>query len=295
MKPSLPLSTAIAGGAFWFVFSAFCSPVLAQPLESQTEIIIPVTPAVASAGDGIIIPVPAPESGIEEVDSSTLSSAPQRITTPSIETTPARLLPPPRSLTPQPSLPPKSFETEAIQAKVSEPVLIQTKSVEILVPTPEEAEPESNDTKISRGWIPSPPAPVTPAPTEVESTPGEVPAAPTTLPLPEVNGLPPLPVPGAKIPLGNPGSDRSVIAREENLPPPPNTSLLVGSRFRVVVDIASAGQQAQIRALIPDAFRSTYQGRSVIQVGAFKERSEADNVIQVMTSNGFEPVVELVQ
>jgi hypothetical protein len=287
MKSSLPLSSAIAGGAFWIIFSALCLPVSARPLESQTEIIIPATPALAPAGDGIIIPVPAPESGIEEV-SSMLSSAPQRTTSPRSETTPAQLLPPPRSLAPQPILPPESLETEVIQAKVNEPARIQIKPVEILVPTPEEA-PESNDTKISRGWIPSP------APVEVESTPSEVPPAPATLPLPEVNSLPPLPVPRAKIPLGNPGSDRSVIARDENLPPPPNTSLLVGPRFRVVVDIASAGQQAQIRALIPDAFRSSYQGRSVIQVGAFKERSEADNVIQVMTSNGFEPVVELVQ
>lgn len=112
--------------------------------------------------------------------------------------------------------------------------------------------------------------------------------------------LTPLPVPRVAIPPGNAETPTvyaagSAIGSADDPPPPPSPGTLLGHRYRVVVTIADASQQAKVRSLIPDAFRSSYQGRSVMQVGSFKSRNEADSVIQIMTQNGFQPVLVTVQ
>jgi hypothetical protein len=38
--------------------------------------------------------------------------------------------------------------------------------------------------------------------------------------------------------------------------------------------------------LVPDAFRSSYQGRTVLQVGAFEDRTKADEVMDLLNRNG---------
>lgn len=108
-----------------------------------------------------------------------------------------------------------------------------------------------------------------------------------------------LPVPGSSIPMGNASGEPDVISGDspmgKNPPPPPAQSALVGPRYRVVVETSNTSQQSQVRQLVPDAFRSTYQGRSVMQVGSFEERTKADPVIQKMQSNGYNPIIEVVQ
>lgn len=111
-----------------------------------------------------------------------------------------------------------------------------------------------------------------------------------------------LPVPNTPIPLGHAGSSSTVFATRGTLfsapgnpPPPPVATAALGPRFRVVVEVRDSDQRAQIRSLVPDAFRSSYQGKAVMQVGSFKQRAEADVVIHLMTSNGLNPIVELVQ
>jgi len=112
--------------------------------------------------------------------------------------------------------------------------------------------------------------------------------------------LTPLPVPRVAIPLGNGETPTiyaagSAVGSAEDPPPPPSPGILLGHRYRVVVEVQDSDQQAKVRALVPDAFRSSYQGRSVLQVGSFKSRNEADSMIQVMTQNGFQPVLVTVQ
>jgi cell division septation protein DedD len=70
---------------------------------------------------------------------------------------------------------------------------------------------------------------------------------------------------------------------------------MLGPRYRVVVETGDTSQQAQIRTLVPGAFRSSYQGRAVVQVGSFKERSKADEMLQIMNSNGFNAVIDAIQ
>ncbi len=111
-----------------------------------------------------------------------------------------------------------------------------------------------------------------------------------------------LPVPSAKIPLGNAGDDADVYAAGNSLnpataapPPPPIPAFLLGPRYRVVVETSKSSEQSQIRTLVPGAFRSFYGGRSVMQVGSFQERGKADEMMQMMQSNGFHPILEAVQ
>ncbi len=42
-------------------------------------------------------------------------------------------------------------------------------------------------------------------------------------------------------------------------------------------------------------FRSSYQGKTVMQVGAYRQQVEVDEMIQRLSSNGFAPVVEPLQ
>lgn len=111
-----------------------------------------------------------------------------------------------------------------------------------------------------------------------------------------------LPVPSTPIPMGNAGSSSAVFVARGTLssppgspPPPPLKVVSLGPRFRVVVEAQNLDQQAQIRSLVPDAFRSSYKGKVVIQVGSFKERTKADEIIHLMTNNGFAPIVESSQ
>lgn len=128
------------------------------------------------------------------------------------------------------------------------------------------------------------------------------------LPEPRVQpGL--LPVPGSEIPIGNTGGMPTLAVSQRN----PRQSgaittqgnrlvgnsrsstsraIALGMRYRVVVDADSPRQQSLVRSLVPGAFRSRYNGRSVIQVGAFSDRQEAEEMIQKMNGNGFNAILE---
>lgn len=100
-----------------------------------------------------------------------------------------------------------------------------------------------------------------------------------------------LPVPPSNIPLGDAGNDPDLIARADQLPPPPVSNLTIGPRIRVLVEVSERDRQTQLRTLVPDAFRSFYQGRPMLQVGSFTEEAKVEEMISLMTSNGFVPVV----
>jgi hypothetical protein len=70
-------------------------------------------------------------------------------------------------------------------------------------------------------------------------------------------------------------------------PPPEVTS----HRYRVIVP-ASGSQQSELRTLVPDAFRSSYRGQSVLQVGAYRTQQEADEMLSFLSSNGFNGVLD---
>lgn len=154
--------------------------------------------------------------------------------------------------------------------------------------------------------IPVPPPEATPVVRSVSRPP----AAQTTalrnappLPLAPQDGTPPgsshlLPVPSSNIPIGNTGGmpkvrvPQAAQERSDTPPLPPSQASLMGIRYRVVVAPENDNQRLQVSQLVPDAFPSAYQGRSVMQVGAFGERGKADQLIEMLSSQGLKAMME---
>jgi hypothetical protein len=104
-----------------------------------------------------------------------------------------------------------------------------------------------------------------------------------------------LPVPGGNIPIGHTAGSSvriwSGAARlVPNTPSVASSNPFVGSlRFRVVVSAATEEQQMQLRSLVPGAF--AIRG-SVMQAGAFSDRSKADELLQLLLQQGLNAQVE---
>jgi N-acetylmuramoyl-L-alanine amidase len=62
--------------------------------------------------------------------------------------------------------------------------------------------------------------------------------------------------------------------------PAPNTS-----HFRVIVPMQSPETLQQVRNVEPEAFRTTVEGRTVVQVGLFQERQRAEEVRQTLVAS----------
>ena len=57
-------------------------------------------------------------------------------------------------------------------------------------------------------------------------------------------------------------------------------------KYRVLVETSNSSQQAQVRSLYPDAFRTVYQGKTMLQVGAFSQRDKADKASRSLADLG---------
>ncbi len=105
-----------------------------------------------------------------------------------------------------------------------------------------------------------------------------------------------LPVPGSRIPMGRADSGSDIYNLRAGLPPaPPPTSIALGPRYRVVVSTFSSRQKAKIKGLVPGAFRSSYRGRSVMQVGSFASKRDAQDRMQLIQRHGMNPILEKTQ
>jgi cell division septation protein DedD len=81
-------------------------------------------------------------------------------------------------------------------------------------------------------------------------------------------------------------------ARRQPSTSSPQRAVALGFRYRVVVDANTDSEQARIHALIPNAFRSSFRGRSVMQVGAFSDRDKANELLQSLRMQGFQATLE---
>jgi len=63
-------------------------------------------------------------------------------------------------------------------------------------------------------------------------------------------------------------------------------------RYRVVVPVVSEESKIEIRRLVPNAFPSRSNGQSVIQVGAFSDRTLADEQVKKLAQSGFNAAIE---
>lgn len=108
-----------------------------------------------------------------------------------------------------------------------------------------------------------------------------------------------LPVPGGNIPVGNsrklpkPSVNRNTATSTAGGPPiPPTHATILGMRYRVVVEADSKSKQDFVRSVVPGAFRTFVNGKVLMQVGAYKERAEADEMLQRVTSQGLRGILE---
>ncbi len=106
-----------------------------------------------------------------------------------------------------------------------------------------------------------------------------------------------LPVPGSNIPTSGrgyvpPGLQTGPAASSSPRRLTPITTALLGLRYRVVVEGNSERLYRRVRSVVPDAFRANIQGRSVIQAGAFQNRSKANQVLRRLTRNGIPAKLE---
>jgi cell division protein FtsN len=98
-----------------------------------------------------------------------------------------------------------------------------------------------------------------------------------------------------KAPIGDAKGSKEVYARNTQLPPPPpSPKVLLTRRYRVIVIAKSDAKQDKIRDLVASAFRTTYQGKSAMQVGSFNSSSEAEAKAELMRQNGFKPITEVI-
>ncbi|MCY7274600.1 MAG: DUF1565 domain-containing protein, partial [Phormidesmis sp. CAN_BIN44] len=107
-----------------------------------------------------------------------------------------------------------------------------------------------------------------------------------------------LPVPGGDAPIGNVGTMPTVpvwqTARNSSDSPPalPSRPATLGVRYRVVVEAISDREQAQVKAIIPGAFTVSSRGRALMQAGAFGEQAKANELLQILTSQGLKASIE---
>jgi hypothetical protein len=61
--------------------------------------------------------------------------------------------------------------------------------------------------------------------------------------------------------------------------------------YKVIVEAKYGYQESKIRSLYPDAFRTTHQGRSMLQVGVFSSQQRAEQVLQSLRNAGLTPLM----
>jgi hypothetical protein len=140
----------------------------------------------------------------------------------------------------------------------------------------------------------SPTAPVTGTSNRATPPAAVVPRTPSGEPLPpppNPSNLPPLTPPVSTAPeasrivppppprnLRNRGSVSDTLTF--NPPSPTTNSRPAGNRFKVMIDARTDGDRSRVRSLYPDAFRASYGGKSLWQIGVFTERDKAEAALQ---------------
>lgn len=77
-----------------------------------------------------------------------------------------------------------------------------------------------------------------------------------------------------------------------SLPQTNQTVSALSLRYRVVVEVRSMEEQTKLLSLVPDAFRTVSDGKVVMQVGAFSDRSQAEEVLEKINSTGLLGAIE---
>ncbi|MEO1621360.1 MAG: DUF1565 domain-containing protein [Cyanobacteria bacterium J06632_3] len=107
-----------------------------------------------------------------------------------------------------------------------------------------------------------------------------------------------LAVPNTSIPIGS-GSSATIFSPPTaggGAPPaPPSRAQALGLYYRVFVEASDPFEQDSVREVVPDAFRTRFEGRTVMQVGAFPTEREAEERRELLEDNNFDVRVEYIR
>ncbi|MEL6776483.1 MAG: DUF1565 domain-containing protein [Cyanobacteria bacterium J06597_16] len=107
-----------------------------------------------------------------------------------------------------------------------------------------------------------------------------------------------LAVPSSEIPVGSGGSNTIFSAPRSGVgapPAPPSRAQALGLYYRVFVEAADPFVQDDVREVVSDAFRTNFQGRTVMQVGAFPTEEEAEERRRLLERNDLDARVEYIR
>ena len=68
-------------------------------------------------------------------------------------------------------------------------------------------------------------------------------------------------------------------------------SQLPTESYRVIVEVSNSSQESQVRSLYPEAFSTVHQGKSMLQVGRFSQRQNAEDTLQNIQNLGWEGMI----
>ncbi|MBD2071112.1 DUF1565 domain-containing protein [Leptolyngbya sp. FACHB-671] len=296
--------------------SSVARPPVSRPSASQPSAISaqPPTPAairpnvaIPSTADAVEIPVPPPSTQVTPPARNQSPARPGQTTQSAPAVRPEQTVRPGQAVRPQvparttaatvpatdapieiPVLPPSSSSTSAPAAQPMREVVV-SRSPERSPGAPSNRTATATDAPIE---IPVPP------PASGTPTPAQAPVAPRAAnPVRSANLLP---VPSGNIPVGNIGSLPTVSAANSSY----NRTSILGSgsysggaafvRYRVLVEADSESMQSEVRSVVPGAFRTYANGRTMMQAGAFGDRSLADEAAQMLNRSGFRAMVQPV-
>jgi len=108
-----------------------------------------------------------------------------------------------------------------------------------------------------------------------------------------------LPVPPGEIPVGNTGDMTRVTvaaARSQAFSQSSQWGAQAQSlQYRVLVADTDEQVQSQVQALVPDAFSTSLQGQSALQIGAFSSYENAQEAVQILSRNGLRGIIQPVE
>ena len=103
-----------------------------------------------------------------------------------------------------------------------------------------------------------------------------------------------LAVPGPDIPIGSGGGLLPNEVASGNQGDIPLSPMALGLRYRVVVESGSDADLRRVRSVVPEAFTTVVQGRSVVQAGAFRDQYRANYLLQQLTRSGLRARIEMM-
>ena len=81
------------------------------------------------------------------------------------------------------------------------------------------------------------------------------------------------------------------VLNQDQFPSFPVAGQLPAQSYRVIVKVNDSSHASQVRSLYPQAFLTFYQGQSILQIGSFSGRQDAENTLQNLQNLGWEGII----